>query len=117
DVARPRIAADRAALTWCSTAFDGLVDALKSEGRSAEAGRILLEARATLPERSAYYAVRLAANDLDAGRTVSALAWIDEALRRDPTLVTGIRPLIRRARLQTPACLVARLSRRDPTTH
>jgi tetratricopeptide (TPR) repeat protein len=106
DASRPQLGADAAAVARCSTAYDGLADALKAAGQPAGAGRVLLEARAVLPHRSAYYALRLGAHDLDTGRAVAALAWFEEAVRLDPALSTPAQPLIRQARLRTPACLV-----------
>src|SRR5262249_12659252 len=93
-------------------AYDGLADALRSSGRFRDAGRVLLEARAALPSRSAYYALRLGRYDLDRGRPVSALGWFDEAVRIDPSLGSQVRSLTRRARVQTPACLLRFLNDR-----
>jgi tetratricopeptide (TPR) repeat protein len=105
-MSRPRIGTSANAVARCVMAYDGLADALRGSGRFKDVGKVLLEARARLPSRSAYYAFRLGCHDLDTGRPVSALVWFDEAVRRDPSIQSQVQPLIHRARVRTPACLL-----------
>ena len=105
-MSRPRIGTSANAVARCVTAYDGLADALRGSRRFKDAGNVLLEARAMLPSRSAYYAFRLGRHNLDIGLPVAALVWFEEAVRRDPTINSQVEPLIHQARLRTPACVL-----------
>jgi hypothetical protein len=106
DASCPQIGTSAKAVARCVTAYDGLADALMGSGRLKDAGKVLLEARARLPSRSAYYAFRLGRHGLETGRPITALVWFDEAIRRDPSIRSQVQPLIQRARVRTPACLL-----------
>lgn len=93
--------ADRLAIT-----YDGLIETLSLADRPDEAAAIAREAARRLPRRAGAFVLQLGRLELQAGRPASALASLGEATRLDPALAASAAPLIRRARVATPACLV-----------
>jgi tetratricopeptide (TPR) repeat protein len=88
------------------TSYDTLVDLLETEGRISEVEQVLRAGEAALPERGGHFALRRGINLLARGRATAAVEQFHRAASIDPRLSSRIEPLLDKARVQSPACLL-----------
>jgi len=88
------------------TAYEGWADAARSGSRPEVSEAVYREALGHLPRHVGYFSLRLGRHYLSGGRHFEAIHWLEQAVRRDPTLEPQVGLLLREARTRTPACLI-----------
>ena len=102
----PGAARDLGMQERCATAYEGIAEASRSAGRPEDAEKAYQEARRRLPAKAGYFAFQLGRHYLSGGRPSEGIAQLRQAVQRDPTLESQVRPLILQAQTKTPACLL-----------
>ncbi|MDX2038348.1 MAG: hypothetical protein SFX72_16985 [Isosphaeraceae bacterium] len=101
-----RVATTSGVRSRLETSYDTLVDLLETNGRLSEVEEVLRAGEAALPERGGHFALRRGVNLLARGRAIAAVEQFGRAASIDPTLSSRIEPLLDKARVQSPACLL-----------
>jgi hypothetical protein len=108
DRLRPHFGRDADTESLGLTAYDGLAEAAVLSGRPEDAEQAYLEAARAMPTQAAHFAFQLGRHYQNGGRPLAAIAQFENATRLDPAYQIQTAPLIRRLRVQTPACVLPR---------